>query len=107
MSGAKEVHIRAACPPLLFGCKFINFSRSTSDLELIARRVIQKTHGDVTAGELREFADPDSAMHGELVENIRQELRFTTLRYHRLDDLEKSIGIDPCKLCTYCWNGEE
>ncbi len=106
-NGAKEVHIRAACPPLLFGCKYLNFSRSTSDLELIARRVIQKYNGDVTTEQLREFADPDSTVHGELVENIRKELDFDSLRYHRLDDLKASIGIDPCKLCTYCWTGEE
>ena len=105
--GAKEVHIRAACPPLLFGCKYLNFSRSTSGTNLIARRVIQKYHGDVTQEELREYANPDSGMYEQLVENICKELDFDTLRYHRLDDLKASIGIDPCKLCTYCWSGEE
>ena len=106
-SGAREVHIRAACPPLLFGCKYLNFSRSTSDLDLIARRVIQKSEGDLSLEELREYAQPNSQKYQWLVNSIRNELGFTSLRYHRLDDLEDSIGIDPCKLCTYCWSGRE
>ncbi len=106
-SGAKEVHIRPACPPIMFGCKYLNFSRSTSDLDLIARRVILKREGEPSKELLEDYADPDSRNYQEMVEDIRKELNFTTLRYHRLDDMIQSIGISPCRLCTYCWNGKE
>lgn len=106
-SGAKEVHIRPACPPLLFGCKYLNFSRSTSDMDLITRRVIAKEEGEVSEEVLKEYADPESERYNNMVEKIRQELNFSSLRYHRLDDMVKSVGIDPCKLCTYCWSGRE
>ncbi len=107
-SGAKEVHIRPACPPLLFGCKYLNFSRSKSELDLITRRIIRDREGDNVSDEvLADYADPDSQNYKEMVEEIRKRLNFTTLRFHRLDDLVKSIGISPCKLCTYCWSGRE
>ena len=107
-SGAKEVHIRPACPPLLFGCKYLNFSRSNSDMDLITRRVIRKLEGDeVTEEVLQEYTDPSSEKYDRMVEEIRKELNFTSLRYNRLDDLLSSIDIEPCKLCTYCWNGKE
>lgn len=107
-SGAKEVHIRPACPPLLFGCKYLNFSRSTSEMDLIARRVIAKREGDnVSAETLADYANPDSKSYAEMLEEIRKELNFTSLRFHRLDDMIASIGIEPCKLCTYCWSGQE
>lgn len=107
-SGAKEVHIRPACPPLMFGCKYLNFSRSKSDLDLITRRIIQKREGDAVSMEtLMDYADPDSRNYQEMLEDIRKELNFTTLCYHRLDDLTESIGISPCKLCTQCWSGKE
>ena len=107
-SGAKEVHIRPACPPLLFGCKYLNFSRSTSEMELIARVVIAELEGgNVTKEILQEYADPDSEKYERMVEGIRQKLNFTSLRYHRLDDMLESVGIDPERLCTYCWNGKE
>ena len=107
-SGAKEVHIRPACPPLLFGCKYLNFSRSNSDLDLITRRIIREREGDNVSDEvLADYANPDSQNYAEMVEEIRRRLNFTTLRFHRLDDLVKSIGLSPCKLCTYCWSGKE
>lgn len=107
-SGAKEVHIRPACPPLLFGCKYLNFSRSTSEMELITRRVIQELEGGVPdAQTLAEYADPDSEKYKKMVEEIGKKLHFTSLRYHRLDDMIASVGIDADKLCTYCWNGKE
>lgn len=107
-SGAKEVHIRPACPPLLFGCPYLNFSRSTSELDLITRRVIQAREGDQASRELLEdYANPDSDNYAAMIEGIRQRLNFTTLRFHRLDDLIAAIGISPCKLCTYCWNGKK
>ena len=106
-SGAKEVHIRPACPPLLYGCKYLNFSRSTSEMELIARRVIQELEGENKYPNLSVYADPDTAEYGRMLEGIREKLNFTTLRYHRLDDMIASVGIDKCKLCTYCWDGRE
>ena len=107
-SGAKEVHIRPACPPLLFGCKYLNFSRSNSDLDLITRRIIREREGDnVSAEVLADYANPDSQNYKDMIECIRKKLNFTTLQYHRLDDLVASIGISPCKLCTYCWSGKE
>lgn len=106
-SGAKEVHVRPACPPITFACPYLNFSRSTSDLDLITRRIIREREGDNVSQEtLHDYADPDSTNYSEMVEEIRKRLNFTTLRYHRLDDLTESIGLEPCKLCTYCWNGK-
>ena len=107
-SGAKEVHIRAACPPLLFGCKYLNFSRSTSENELVARRVINKLEGkDATREEVKQYVDPDGAKYKAMVDGICKELNFTSLGFNRLDDLKKACEIDPDKLCTYCWTGEE
>ncbi|MDE6214084.1 MAG: amidophosphoribosyltransferase, partial [Lachnospiraceae bacterium] len=106
-SGAKEVHIRPACPPLLYGCKYLNFSRSSSEMELIARRVIKELEGENPYPNLAVYADPDSTEYGEMLEKIREKLNFTTLRYHRLDDMIASVGIDKSKLCTYCWDGRE
>ncbi len=106
-SGAKEVHIRPACPPLLYGCKYLNFSRSKSDLDLITRRIIQEREEEVTPEVLAEYADPGNKKYDEMVGEIQKRQNFTTLRFHRLDDLVESIGISPCKLCTYCFNGKE
>lgn len=107
-SGAKEVHIRTGCPPLLYGCKYLNFSRSTSEMELIARRVIKELEGkDPDDATLKEYADPNNEKYEKMVEKIGEQLHFTSLRYHRLDDMIKSTGLPAEKLCTYCWNGEE
>ena len=107
-SGAKEVHIRPACPPILYGCKYLNFSRSSSEMDLIARRVIEKLeNGHVTDEILQEYADPESDKYEQMLEEIRRQLNFTTLRYNRLDDMIESTGLDLEKLCTYCWNGKE
>ena len=108
-SGAKEVHIRPACPPLVYGCKYLNFSRSNSEMELITRRVIEKLEGTAYPDEkiLNEYVDPDSPRYAKMLEEIRSELKFTSLHYHRLDDMVEAIGVDACKLCTYCWNGKE
>lgn len=107
-SGAKEVHIRPACPPLLYGCKYLNFSRSTSEMDLITRRIIAKNEGDtVEKKTLEEYANPESDRYQSMLDEIRNQLNFTSLRYHRLDDMIESVGIEPCKLCTYCWNGQE
>lgn len=107
-SGAKEVHIRPACPPLLFGCKYLNFSRSTSEMELITRRVIEELEGGTPdIDTIKEYANPDSEKYQKMIDKICEKLHFTTLRYHRLDDMIESVGIGADKLCTYCWNGEE
>ena len=106
-SGAKEVHVRPACPPLLYGCKYLNFSRSKSELDLITRRVILDKEGKNAEKTLEEYADPNSDRYEYMLEEIRKIQNFTSLRYHRLDDLVASIGIEPCKLCTYCFDGKE
>ena len=106
-SGAKEVHVRPACPPLLFGCKYLNFSRSKSELDLITRRIIAEWEEEVTPEILAEYADPCSKKYEEMVEEVRKRQNFTTLRYHRLDDMIEAIGLPECKLCTYCFNGKE
>lgn len=106
-SGAKEVHIRPACPPLVYGCKFINFSRSSSEMDLITRRVIKQLEGENAENVLEEYTNPESERYENMIEEIRKQLNFTSLRYHRLDDMIESVGIDKSKLCTYCWDGRE
>ena len=106
--GAKEVHIRPACPPLVFGCKYLNFSRSNSEMELITRKVIEELEGgEVTDDVLREYADYNSEKYEKMVDKICEKLNFTTLRYHRLDAMLDAVGIDPDNCCPYCWNGKE
>ena len=107
-SGAAQVHVRSACPPIMFGCKYLNFSRSTSELELIARRMVRKVEGEnVDRAVLDKYADPNSAEYANMLDMIREQLNFDSLAYNRLDDMIDSVGIDPEKLCTYCWNGVE
>ncbi|MBQ2529293.1 MAG: amidophosphoribosyltransferase, partial [Treponema sp.] len=107
-SGAKEVHVRPACPPIMFGCKYLNFSRSNSEMDLIARRVVRQFEGDDVSPEtLAKYCDPNTPEYEKLQKEICSQLHFTTLRYHRLDDMLNSTGLDHCKLCTYCWNGKE
>lgn len=106
-SGAKEVHIRPACPPLLFGCKYLNFSRSTSEMDLITRRVLKEMEKEGRKIDLKAYVNPDTEEYGEMVQRICNQLNFTSLRFHRLDDMIASVGIDRSKLCTYCWDGKE
>lgn len=106
-NGAREVHIRPACPPLVYGCKYLNFSRSSSEMDLITRRIIKKLEGDNADVNLSQYTDPESEKYQSMVSTIGKELNFSSLRYHRLDDMIKAVGIEPCKLCTYCWNGKE
>lgn len=106
-SGAREVHVRPACPPLLYGCKYLNFSRSTSVMDLITRRVIKEMEGTEEPANLGSYANPESGEYNAMVEYIGKKLNFTSLRYHRLDDMIQSVGIDKCRLCTYCWDGRE
>lgn len=106
-SGAKEVHIRPACPPLLYGCKYLNFSRSSSEMDLITRQVIRDMEGDDKFARLDAYSNPETAEYQEMVRHIGERLDFTSLRYHRLDDMIESVGLDREKLCTYCWDGRE
>ena len=98
-NGAKEVHIRSACPPIMYGCKFLNFSTSRSPMELIARRTIYELEG--------EAGDPNTERGKKLRETICEKLHFTSLEYQSLDKLIQAIGLEPCKVCTYCWSGKE
>ncbi len=106
-SGAREVHIRPACPPLLYGCKYLNFSRSSSEMDLITRRVIKEMEADEKKIDLKNYANPDAEEYKEMVKRIGEQLCFTSLRFHRLDDMIASVGIPREKLCTYCWDGRE
>ncbi|MDD4891819.1 MAG: amidophosphoribosyltransferase, partial [Phycisphaerae bacterium] len=102
--GAREVHMRPACPPLVFGCRFLNFSRSRSELDLAARTAIRELEGDREV-DLAEYSNPDSAKHQEMVERVRLRLNLTSLKYQRLEDLVEAIGLPKDDLCTYCWDG--
>ena len=106
-SGAKEVHIRPACPPLLFGCKYLNFSRSSSEMDLITRRVLKEIEDEGKEIDLMKYVNPDSYEYEDMVQRICKQLNFTSLRFNRLDDMMESVGIDKSKLCTYCWDGRE
>lgn len=107
-SGAKEVHVRPACPPIIFGCKYLNFSRSSSEMELITRRVIRDLEGDnVSEDVLQEYADPNTERYQKMCDEICKRSNFTSLRYHRIDDMVEAIGLPKCKLCTYCFDGKE
>ena len=106
-SGAKEVHIRPSCPPLLYGCKYLNFSRSSSEMELITRRILKEMEEEGREIDLKNYIDPDTPEYKEMVDRICKKLNFTTLQFNRLDDMMDSVGIDKCKLCTYCWDGRE
>ena len=107
--GAKEVHVRPACPPIMFGCKYLNFTRSTTEMDLITRKVIAELEGteEISQELLDNYINPDHHKHHEMVEEIRKRMHFDSLKYHRLDDLVEAIGLDECKLCTYCFNGKE
>lgn len=107
-SGAKEVHIRPGCPPIMYGCKYLNFSRSTSEMDLISRKMIHKIEGkDIVEEEvIKEYVNPESERYNKMNEAIKEKLNFTSLKYLRLDDLIASVGISPCNLCTYCWDGK-
>ena len=106
-SGAKEVHMRSACPPIMYGCKYLNFSRSNSVMELIARKTIQKLEGDEGQKHIAEYADGNTQRGKCLLKSICEELGFDSLGYQSLDGLVEAIGLDRDKVCTYCWTGEE
>lgn len=106
-SGAREVHVRPACPPLLYGCKYVNFSRSTSVMELITRQVIREMEGTDEGDFLKDYADPDSPRYQAMIREIGKRLGFTSLAFNRLDDMIEALGIPRDRVCTYCWDGRE
>ena len=106
-SGAKEVHMRSACPPIMYGCKYLNFSRSNSEMELIARKTIQKLEGDEGQKHLAEYADAATQRGQCLLKSICEEMGFDSLGYQSIDGLLEAIGLDRDKVCTYCWTGKE
>ena len=108
-AGVKQVHVRPACPPIMYGCKYLNFSRSISDMELMTRKVIAELEDvEFVSDELtNEYINPDGEKYQKMVNKIGEKMNFSSLRYHRLDDLIASIGLEPCKLCTYCFDGKE
>ncbi|MBR5259856.1 MAG: amidophosphoribosyltransferase [Eggerthellaceae bacterium] len=105
--GAKEVHMRSACPPIMFGCKYLSFSRNDTDMELLVRRTVQKIEGDEGHKHLDEYADPSTERGKCMLKAICEEMGFDSLEYQTLDGMLEAIGIDPSKVCTYCWSGKE
>lgn len=106
-NGAKEVHMRSACPPIMYGCKFLNFSRSNSEMDLIARRAMFELEGKTATNYIEEYIDGRTERGKALRKNISERLHFDSLDYQTLEGISEAIGIEPCKLCTYCWNGKE
>ncbi len=105
-AGASEVHVRPACPPLVYGCKYLNFSMSRSEMDLAARRAIREIEGEAKV-DLADYARNGTAKYLEMEERIRKRLNLTTLKYQRLEDLVEAIGLPKDKLCTYCWDGAQ
>ena len=105
--GAKSVHIRSACPPIMYGCKYLNFSRATSDMELITRKTIVELEGEEGLNHLEEYADATTERGKKMRKAICDKMHFSTLEFQNMEGLVKAIGIDECNLCTYCWNGKE
>ena len=106
-NGAKAVHMRSACPPIMYGCKFLNFSRNTSDMDLITRRVIVELEGEEGLKHIEEYANGDTERGKAMRKMICEKFKFASLGFQTLDGVISAIGIDECKLCTYCWNGKE
>ena len=106
-SGAEEVHMRSACPPIMYSCKYLNFSRGNSDMDLLARRVVQELEGDEGQKHLEEYADATTERGQCLLKSICEKFGFDSLGYQSLDGVLEAIGIDRSKVCTYCWNGKE
>ena len=106
-NGAKSVHMRSACPPIMYGCKYLNFSRSTSDMDLISRRVIVELEGEEGLQYIDEYADGNSERGKAMRKAICEKFKFASLGFQTVDGVLSAIGIEPCKLCTYCWNGKE
>ena len=106
-NGAKAVHMRSACPPIMYCCKYLNFSRAGSDMELIARRIVMELEGEEGFSHLEEYSDGSTERGKALRRIISERFHFASLEFQSLEGIVKAIGLDPCKLCTYCWSGKE
>ena len=106
-SGAKAVHMRSACPPIMYSCKYLNFSRSTSDMDLIARRIIFELEGEEGAKYIDEYSDFKTERGQKLRDELCKRLHLASIEFQSLEGIIEAIGLEPCKLCTYCWNGKE
>lgn len=106
-NGAKSVHMRSACPPIMYGCKYLNFSRSTSDMDLISRKTIVELEGEEGLKYIQEYADGNTERGKAMRKAICEKFKFASLGFQTIDGVVKAIGLEPCKLCTYCWNGKE
>jgi amidophosphoribosyltransferase len=106
-NGAKSVHMRSACPPIMYGCKYLNFSRATNDMELISRQTILELEGEEGFNYLQEYADGNTERGKKMRRAICEKFKFDSLGFQTIEGVIKAIGLDPCKLCTYCWNGKE
>ena len=105
--GAKSVHMRSACPPIMYGCKYLNFSSSKNELELIARRTVIELEGEEGLKHIEEYSDSSTERGKKLRDTICEKFKFASLDFQSLDGIIKAIGLEPCKLCTYCWSGKE
>ena len=99
--------MRSACPPIMYGCKYLNFSRATSDMELISRRVIVELEGEEGLKHIDEYADGNSERGKKMRKTICEKFGFASLGFQTIEGVVNAIGLDRCKLCTYCWNGKE
>ena len=106
-NGAKEVHMRSACPPIMYGCKYLNFSRSHSELELIARQIIDEFEGEEGVKYLAEYSDTNTERGKRMRDEICKRLKLTSLEFQSLEGKVKAVGLPECNLCTYCWSGNE
>ena len=106
-AGAAEVHMRSACPPIMYGCKYLTFSRNKDDMDLLARRVVQQLEGDEGQEHLDEYADATTERGACMLKTICEEMGFDSLSYQSLPGMLEAIGIDPSTVCTYCWDGRE
>lgn len=106
-SGAKEVHMRSACPPIMYSCKYLNFSRATGDMELITRKIIAELEGDEGIKHVHEYSDFSTERGKRLREKLCEKLHLKTIEFQSLEGIIEAIGLEPCKLCTYCWTGKE
>ena len=106
-NGAKAVHMRLACPPIMFGCKYLNFSRNTSDMDLITRRVIVELEGEEGLEHIAEYSDEKTERGRKLRDTLKNRFGFASLEFQTPEGIIEAIGIDPCDLCTYCWSGKE
>ena len=105
--GAKSVHMRSACPPIMYGCKYLNFTSSKNEMELIARQTVMELEGEEGFNHIEEYSDGSTERGKKLSEKISKDLGFESLDFQSLEGVIKAIGLEPCKLCTYCWSGKE